>query len=99
MSAIQTKTRRGGAAQNVFSFIGALGEIIYNTDTGLLHIHDGSTAGGRVVAGNACLYKTTNATANGYQAGSPGDLCVCLGVTPPIVQVKVTGVNTNTGWQ
>ena len=42
---LSVQLRRGTAAQNS-TFTGAVGELIYTTDTKKLFVHDGSTAGG-----------------------------------------------------
>lgn len=46
----ELKLRRGGSAAHS-SFIGALGEVTFNTDTHGLHVHDGETPGGFPVGG------------------------------------------------
>ena len=50
--AIAVQIRRGTSSQNN-SFTGAVGELVYTTDTKDLYVHDGSTAGGTVVGGGA----------------------------------------------
>ena len=50
--AIEVQIRRGTSTQNA-SFTGAVGELVYTTDTKDLYIHDGSNAGGTVVGGGA----------------------------------------------
>ena len=50
--AIAVQIRRGTSTQNN-SFTGAVGELVYTTDTKDLYVHDGSTAGGTVVGGGA----------------------------------------------
>lgn len=48
MSATQLQIRRGTTAQNN-SFIGAMGEITFDTTTKSLRLHDGVTVGGRAI--------------------------------------------------
>lgn len=48
MSATQLQIRRGTTAQND-SFIGAMGEITFDTTTKSLRLHDGVTVGGRAI--------------------------------------------------
>jgi hypothetical protein len=48
----QVQIRRGTTAQHA-SFTGALAEITVDTDKKTLVVHDGSTAGGTVIATNA----------------------------------------------
>ena len=50
--AIAVQIRRGTSSQNT-SFIGAVGELVYTTDTKDLYVHDGSNAGGTIVGGGA----------------------------------------------
>ena len=50
--AISVQIRRGTSSQNT-SFIGAVGELVYTTDTKDLYVHDGSNAGGTIVGGGA----------------------------------------------
>lgn len=50
--AISVQLRRGTSTQNN-SFIGAVGELVYTTDTKDLYVHDGSNAGGTIVGGGA----------------------------------------------
>lgn len=50
--AISVQLRRGTSTQNN-SFTGAVGELVYTTDTKDLYVHDGSTAGGTIVGGGA----------------------------------------------
>jgi len=50
--AIAVQIRRGTSSQNT-SFTGAVGELVYTTDTKDLYVHDGSTAGGTIVGGGA----------------------------------------------
>lgn len=48
MGATQLQIRRGTTAQNN-SFIGAMGEITFDTTTKSLRLHDGVTVGGRAI--------------------------------------------------
>ena len=50
--AISVQIRRGTSSQNT-SFTGAVGELVYTTDTKDLYVHDGSNAGGTIVGGGA----------------------------------------------
>jgi len=50
--AIAVQIRRGTSSQNT-SFTGAVGELVYTTDTKDLYVHDGSNAGGTIVGGGA----------------------------------------------
>ena len=61
--AISVQIRRGTSSQNT-SFTGAVGELVYTTDTKDLYVHDGSTAGGAIVGGGAGSTNLTT-TANG----------------------------------
>lgn len=61
--AIAVQIRRGTSSQNT-SFTGAVGELVYTTDTKDLYVHDGSTAGGAIVGGGAGSTNLTT-TANG----------------------------------
>jgi hypothetical protein len=59
----QVQLRNGTAAQ-VDTFTGASGELTYDTDTGQLRVHDGSTVGGFKLAqaGGAANFSTITAT-------------------------------------
>ena len=50
--AIAVQIRRGTSSQNT-SFTGAVGEVVYTTDTKDLYVHDGTTQGGKLVGGGA----------------------------------------------
>ena len=50
--AISVQIRRGTSTENN-SFIGSVGEVVYTTDTKDLYVHDGTTAGGKLVGGGA----------------------------------------------
>jgi hypothetical protein len=58
----QVQLRNGTAAQ-VDTFTGASGELTYDTDTGQLRVHDGSTVGGFKLAqaGGAANFSTITA--------------------------------------
>jgi hypothetical protein len=55
----QVQFRRGTEAQNN-AFTGAAGELSYDTENSLLRVHDGSTAGGYVLAKNASVPATSD---------------------------------------
>jgi len=70
--------RRGTTAQNDV-FTGSAGEIVYNTSTGALRVHDGTTAGGNEMlltdGSNAdSTVNLTNLTASGTLTGATLDI-------------------------
>ena len=61
--AIRLQLRRGTTAENE-SFVGAAGELTYDTATNEVRIHDGSTAGGHKLS--VLTYIEHPSAANGY---------------------------------
>ena len=90
---IQVQLRRGTVAQNS-AFTGAVGELVYATDTKELFIHDGVTAGGTNVAASvaddsitfAKIEEIADQTILGNNTGGPSDI---LELTPAQVRAII----------
>jgi hypothetical protein len=67
----QLKLRRGSSVANA-GFIGAQGEVTYNTDTNELVTHDGVTVGGFPIATKVALAAPTGSTLVGYIPAGTG---------------------------
>ena len=90
---IQVQLRRGTDAQNS-AFTGAVGELVYATDTKELFIHDGVTAGGTSVAASvaddsitfAKIEEIADQTILGNNTGGSSDI---LELTPTQVRAII----------
>ena len=98
--AIAVQIRRGTSSQNT-SFTGAVGELVYTTDTKDLYVHDGSTAGGAIVgsgAGSTNLTTTANGTSlsinsdTGTNASIPAATTSAWGAMTDEDKTKLDGV-------
>jgi hypothetical protein len=59
----QVLIKRGNTA-SISTYVGPLGELVLDTDTNLVYVHDGVTAGGHAVSGNVTIEGTTYSNVN-----------------------------------
>lgn len=95
----QLQFRRGTTLQNS-AFIGAVGEPTLDTETGMIHIHDGVTQGGKEFIDAVVAFQRPTADNNytwfrKYASGWVEQGGTCSGDSSYIISLPITMADTN----